>query len=54
MPGLLMKRSCDDYLNDIMEAIDTVEMFTQGLTKEEFMTDLKTIYATRKAIEIIG
>lgn len=37
-----------------MAAIEAIEAFTQGMTREEFMTDLKTIYATRKAIEIIG
>ncbi len=49
-----MKRSFEDYLNDIMEAITAIEAFTMGMTKENFISDLKTVYATRKALEIIG
>lgn len=49
-----MKRTFEDYLNDILEAITAIEAFTSGMTKEDFIGDLKTVYATRKAIEIIG
>jgi len=49
-----MKRSFEDYLNDILEAITAIEAFTGGMTKENFLSDLKTVYATRKALEIIG
>ncbi len=49
-----MKRTFYHYLDDIMAATEAVEAFTQGMTKDEFVADLKTIYASRKAIEIIG
>jgi uncharacterized protein with HEPN domain len=48
------KREYGDYIQDISDAIDAAEQFTQGLSKEEFIEDLKTIYASTRAIEIIG
>jgi uncharacterized protein with HEPN domain len=39
---------------DILDSIYAIEIFVNGMTKNEFIRDLKTIYATRKAIEIIG
>lgn len=49
-----MKRNYEDYLEDILDSIYAIEIFVNGMTKNEFIRDLKTIYATRKAIEIIG
>ena len=49
-----MKRHYEDYLEDILDSIYAIEIFVNGMTKNEFIRDLKTIYATRKAIEIIG
>ena len=50
----MSKRECRDCLHDISDAIGAIEQFTQGMTKDQFAGDLKTAYATRKAIEIIG
>lgn len=50
----MSKREYRDYLQDISDAIDAIEHFTKGITKDQFIDDLKTSYATRKAIEIIG
>lgn len=50
----MSKREYRDYLQDISDTIDAIEQFTQGMTKDQFIGDLKTVYATRKAIEIIG
>jgi uncharacterized protein with HEPN domain len=36
------KREYGDYLQDISDAIDAAEQFTQGLSKKEFIEDLKT------------
>lgn len=49
-----MKRTFRDYFDDMVTAMDAVEEFTRGMTKEEFVSDLKTVYATRKALEIMG
>jgi uncharacterized protein with HEPN domain len=43
-----------DYLNDIIEAIEKAEAFSRNMTMEEFVSDDKTLYATVRAIEIIG
>jgi uncharacterized protein with HEPN domain len=48
------KREYRDYLQDISNAMDAAEQFTQGASKKEFVEDLKTIYASTRAIEIIG
>lgn len=50
----MSKREYRDYLEDIRDAINAIEQFTRGLSKEEFRGDLKTVYASIKAIEIIG
>ncbi|NJN16010.1 MAG: DUF86 domain-containing protein [Oscillochloris sp.] len=43
-----------DFLNDILSAIDDIELFTQGLDAPQFTQDRKTMYAVTHAIEIIG
>jgi uncharacterized protein with HEPN domain len=47
-------RQSIDYLNDIIGAIEKVEAFSCGMTIDEFLADDKTLYATVRAIEIIG
>ena len=34
-----------DYLGDILDAADKIEIFTQGMSYEEFSGDDKTVYA---------
>ncbi|OPY40866.1 MAG: hypothetical protein A4E40_00732 [Methanoregulaceae archaeon PtaU1.Bin059] len=47
-------RQSIDYLNDIIEAIEKAEKFSHDMTLDEFLADDKTLYATVRAIEIIG
>jgi uncharacterized protein with HEPN domain len=49
-----MKREATDYIQDILEAMDNASKFTEDISYEEFVRDTKTIYATLRAIEIIG
>ena len=49
-----MKRSYEDYLNDIIEAINLIEEFTEGMEFEDFQRDRKTQFAVIRALEIIG
>lgn len=50
----MSKRQIQDYLQDILDAIDAAESFVEGMTFEDFQNDQKTIFAVTRAIEIIG
>ena len=43
-----------DYLRDILNAVDDVEAFVDGMSFEEFVKDRKTVNAVVRSIEIIG
>jgi len=43
-----------DYLRDILNAVDEVETFVDGMSFEEFVKDRKTVNAVVRSIEIIG
>ena len=43
-----------DFLEDILENIEKLEGFIAGYSFEDFSKDDKTVYATLRAIEIIG
>jgi uncharacterized protein with HEPN domain len=47
-------RSSLDYLRDIADAIDKAAAFTGGMSFDDFVADPKTVYATVRALEIIG
>jgi uncharacterized protein with HEPN domain len=47
-------RSYLDYLEDILDAVDKIKQFTQGMSEEQFRCDAKTAYAVIHAFEIIG
>jgi len=47
-------RQSIDYLNDIIDAIEKAEAFSRDMSMDEFLADEKTLYATVRAIEIIG
>lgn len=49
-----MKRDCRLYLDDILESIDKIEKYTEGLTIEQFSSDDKTIDAVIRNFAIIG
>ena len=48
------RREYVDYLEDIQNAIEKAEQFTEGMDFERFSSDYKTIYAVIRALEIIG
>ncbi|MGB9975805.1 DUF86 domain-containing protein [Thermovenabulum sp.] len=50
----MKQRDYWDYVYDIKDAINAVQNFVEGMDKTSFTHDLKTIYAVRKALEIIG
>ncbi len=43
-----------DYLNDIIESIADIKEFTNGMTRESFSIDKKTIKAVVRSLEVIG
>jgi len=49
-----MKRTHEDYINDIVEAITLIEEFTRGMEFEDFEHDKKTQFAVIRALEVIG
>ncbi len=49
-----MTREIADFIHDILEAIDDIELFTKGQEFDDFKQDRKTIYAVTRAIEIMG
>ena len=48
------ERDPEDFLIDILDSIEKIESFIEGLEFEDFSTDDKTIYAVILALEIIG
>lgn len=50
----MKKREHRDYLNDILESIDDVKSFINGMKFKDFLLDKKTINAVVRSIEIIG
>lgn len=49
-----MKRDYRLYLTDILNAIESIEKFTEGMSFEEFKKDDKTSSAVIRKFEIIG
>jgi len=49
---LTLKREFIDYLNDIFNAVEKVEQFTQGIDIADFIEDEKTVFAVVRALEI--
>lgn len=49
-----MKREIGDYIQDIIDAMKAAEKFVENMAYDEFVADTKTIYATVRAVEIIG
>lgn len=48
------RRAYSDYLRDILEAIGKAQLFTVNMSFEDFSMDEKTVYATVRALEIVG
>lgn len=49
-----MSRSPLDYLQDALEAMDKAQQFVEGMEYAAFIEDDRTVFATVRAIEIIG
>jgi uncharacterized protein with HEPN domain len=43
-----------DYLDDILEAVEKIERFTDGMDYAEFVEDSKTVDAVLRNFEVIG
>ncbi len=50
----MSKRSEKAILHDIIENINAILLFTEGMDWEQFSEDLKTQYAVDRSFEIIG
>ena len=50
----MKKRDYGDFIQDILDSINDVENFIDGMEFEDFINDKKTIYSVVRAIEIIG
>ena len=50
----LKKREYRDYLHDIMNSVNDIEDFVEGMAFEQFEKDRKTLNAVVRSIEIIG
>jgi uncharacterized protein with HEPN domain len=50
----MTKRDLDDFIEDILEAIGSVERFLVGVRFEDFAQNEEKIFAVEKAMEIIG
>jgi uncharacterized protein with HEPN domain len=49
-----MPREYEDYLRDLLDAIEKVQNFIKDLQFEDFKKDDKTKFAVIRALEIIG
>ena len=49
-----MSRDYKVYLEDILDAIIKIQLYTENLSRETFFTDSKTIDAVVRNLEIIG
>jgi uncharacterized protein with HEPN domain len=48
------RRDYSDYLRDILDAVEKIQRFTQGMTFAQFASDDKTVFAAIRGLEIIG
>jgi uncharacterized protein with HEPN domain len=49
-----MKREYRLYIDDILEAVEKIEKYVEGLSYDEFTEDAKTIDAVIRNFQIIG
>lgn len=50
----MKKREYRDYLHDIMNSVNDIESFVEGMKFEQFEKDRKTLNAVVRSMEIIG
>lgn len=49
-----MNRVFEDYIKDILEAMEKAQSFVVGMKFEDFADDSKSVFAVIRALEIIG
>ena len=49
-----MKREFEDYVADIVDAIEKIDEFTEDMNFHDFENDYKTVFAVIRALEVIG
>lgn len=49
-----MAREFEDYLKDILDAVEKAQQFIENQTYDEFLNDDKTVFAVVRALEITG
>ena len=50
----MTKRQIQDYLEDILDAVNAIEQFTVEIDFDNFLGNLEKVFAVSRAIEIIG
>lgn len=50
----MIERDAGDYLQDILETIESCERFIEGMDFDQFVSDEKTVFVVNHALEIIG
>jgi uncharacterized protein with HEPN domain len=48
------RRDYSDYLRDILNGVEKVRRFTQGMGFAQFASDDKTVFAVIRGLEIVG
>lgn len=48
------ERNHQDYLDDILQTIDKIELFIRDMDFDSFSNDDKTIFAVVRGLEVIG
>jgi uncharacterized protein with HEPN domain len=51
---MIPERDCTDFLRDIVDAAEKAQRFVEDMDFAAFEADAKTLFATTRAIEIIG
>jgi uncharacterized protein with HEPN domain len=49
-----MNRVLENYINDMLDAMEKAQDFVKGIRFEDFENDSKSIFAVIRALEIIG
>jgi len=49
-----MNREYLDYLQDILDSVNDIEIFIEGMNFQEFEKDRKTVNAVVRSLEIVG
>jgi uncharacterized protein with HEPN domain len=49
-----MKRDHRDFVDDMHQAISDIESFTEGMDRDSFLRDKKTINAVVRSLEVLG